>query len=207
MATSHHKLIRGPDGEPRCRWCGAAPDFLPYHDEEWGMPVADDSRLFEKLCLEAFQSGLSWRTVLAKRENLRAAFHGFNIDRVAAFGANDVERLLADAGIIRHRGKIEAIVNNAWHAQEIAARHGTLAAFLWAHEPDPASNPAPQTASTSPASVALSKRLKGLGWRFVGPTTVFAFMQAVGMINDHVEGCIRRDAVTRARAGFTRPGT
>jgi DNA-3-methyladenine glycosylase I len=197
--------IPGPDGQPRCRWCEAAPEFFVYHDSEWGYPVADDQRLFEKICLEGFQSGLSWRTILAKRENFRAAFHGFDFDKVADFNGQDVERLLQDAGIIRHRGKIEAVVNNARCAQEMVAKDGSLAAFFWRFEPDPAQLPEPQTVSTSPESVALSKVLKKLGWKFVGPTTVYAFMQAMGLVNDHVEDCVIRARVERARRKFRRP--
>lgn len=197
--------MTGPDGKPRCRWCAAAPDFLAYHDSEWGFPVEDDRRLFEKLSLEGFQSGLSWRTILAKRENFRAAFHGFDFDRVARFTQRDVERLLKDAGIVRHRGKIEAVINNAQRARELIEREGSLAAFVWSYEPDPEDLPEPQSASTSPESVALSKDLKKLGWRFVGPTTVYAFLQAMGLINDHVRDCVVRDEVERARKAFKRP--
>ncbi|MFD1623388.1 DNA-3-methyladenine glycosylase I [Azospirillum griseum] len=197
--------IPGPDGRPRCRWCGAAPEFFAYHDAEWGFPVGDDQRLFEKLCLEAFQSGLSWRTILAKRENFRAAFHGFAIDRVAAFTDDDVARLLTDAGIVRHRGKIEAVINNARRAQELIAAEGSLAAYVWRFEPDLATRPPPQSATTSAESVAMSKDLKKRGWAFVGPTTVFAFMQAMGLINDHADGCAIRAEAERARAAFTRP--
>ena len=197
--------MTGPDGKPRCRWCAAAPDFLAYHDSEWGFPVEDDRRLFEKLSLEGFQSGLSWRTILAKRENFRAAFHGFDFDRVARFTQRDVERLLQDAGIVRHRGKIEAVINNAQRARELIEREGSLAAFVWSYEPDPVDLPEPQSASTSPESVALSKDLKKLGWRFVGPTTVYAFLQAMGLINDHVRDCVVRDEVERARKAFKRP--
>ncbi|GHD59923.1 DNA-3-methyladenine glycosylase I [Thalassobaculum fulvum] len=199
-------VFTGPDGRPRCRWCGAAPEFLDYHDREWGFPVADDTRLFEKLCLEGFQSGLSWRTILAKRENFRAAFHGFDFDRVAEFGETDVERLLQDPGIVRHRGKIEAVINNAARAREMAAREGSLAAFFWRYEPAPADLAAPQTASTSATSERLSKDLKKLGWRFVGPTTVYAFMQAMGLVNDHVGDCTVRAEVEAARRAFVRPG-
>lgn len=198
--------ISGPDGRPRCRWCAAAPEFLAYHDQEWGYPVADDHRLFEKLSLEAFQSGLSWRTILAKRENFRRAFAGFDFDRIARFTQNDVERLLKDDGIVRHRGKIEAVVGNARQAQAMVAEAGSLAAFIWRYEPDPAGLTTPQTASTSAASIALSKELKKRGWRFVGPTTVHAFMQAMGLVNDHAEGCALRAAAERARATFRRPG-
>ncbi len=195
----------GPDGRARCRWCGTAPEFLPYHDQEWGFPVADDRRLFEKLSLEGFQSGLSWRTILAKRENFRAAFHHFDFERVARFTSRDVERLLKDAGIVRHRGKIEAVVNNARRAGELIKRNGSLAAFIWRYEPDPRGHVKRQAAATSAESIALSKDLKKLGWRFVGPTTVYAFMQAMGLINDHAEDCVIRTKVERARMRFKRP--
>jgi DNA-3-methyladenine glycosylase I len=198
--------MTGPDGQSRCQWCGAAPDFLAYHDTEWGFPVDDDHRLFEKLSLEGFQSGLSWRTILAKREHFRAAFHGFDFDRVARFTGRDVERLLQDAGIVRHRGKIEAVIHNAQRAREMVAREGSLAAFVWRYEPDSRGLAEPQTVSTSAESAALSKALKKLGWKFVGPTTVYAFMQAMGLVNDHVEGCVIRERVARAREGFRRPG-
>lgn len=196
--------VPGPDGRPRCRWCAAAPEFFHYHDTEWGFPVDDDRRLFEKLCLEGFQSGLSWRTILAKRENFRAAFHGFDFDRVARFDERDVARLLQDAGIIRHRGKIEAAIHNAGRAQEMARREGSLAAFFWRYEPA-ADAAEPQTASTSTESVALSKELKKLGWKFVGPTTVYAFMQAMGLVNDHARDCVVRVEVDQARKRFKRP--
>ena len=195
----------GPDGKPRCRWCGAAPEFLHYHDTEWGFPVADDRRLFEKLSLEGFQSGLSWRTILAKRENFRAAFQGFDFDKVARFGARDVERLLKDAGIVRHRGKIEAVINNAKRVQELVRREGSFAAYVWRFEPDPKSLGKPQSASTSAESVALSKDLLKQGWKFVGPTTVYAFMQAMGLVNDHVEDCVIRAKAARARKSFASP--
>jgi len=198
--------IRGPDGKLRCRWCSAAPEFLAYHDIEWGLPEADDRRLFEKLSLEGFQSGLSWRTILAKRENFRAAFRDFDFDRVARFTGRDVARLLKDAGIVRHRGKIEAVINNSRRAQELVKREGSLAAFIWRYEPGSKRLAKPQTVSTSAEAVALSKDLKKLGWKFVGPTTVYAFMQAMGLINDHVGGCVIRSKVERARKGFKRPG-
>lgn len=198
--------MAGPDGKPRCRWSAAARDFLHYHDSEWGRPVADDHRLFEKLCLEGFQSGLSWRTILAKRENFRKAFLQFDFDRIARFDTSDVERLLADGGIVRHRGKIEAVINNARRAQELAAEEGSLAAYVWRHEPAAAERARPQSASTSATSIALSKDLKKRGWAFVGPTTVYAFMQAMGLINDHAEGCAVRAEVEQARAAFKRPG-
>jgi DNA-3-methyladenine glycosylase I len=202
MATT----IVGDDGKARCRWCSAAPEFLPYHDTEWGFPVADDQRLFEKLALEGFQSGLSWRTILAKRENFRAAFLDFDIDLVARFGARDVKRLLADAGIVRHRGKIEAVINNARRARELVDREGSLAAFIWRYEPDAKKLAKVQAASTSAESTALSKDLKKLGWAFVGPTTVYAFMQAMGLVNDHAVDCVIHRKAVKARKSFKRPG-
>jgi len=198
--------IPGPDGRSRCSWCSAAPEFLDYHDTEWGFPVADDQHLFEKLSLESFQCGLSWRTILARRENFRAAFHDFDFNKVARFTARDLDRLLKDAGIVRHRGKIEAVINNARRARELVEREGTLAAFIWRYEPDSRQLAKPQTASTSAESIALSKDLKKQGWKFVGPTTVYAFMQAMGLINDHVEDCVIRAEVERARRQFRRPG-
>ena len=197
--------IIAADGKPRCRWCGAAPEFLAYHDKEWGFPVADDRRLFEKLSLEGFQSGLSWRTILAKRENFRKAFCEFDFDKIARFTQRDIARLLEDEGIVRHRGKIEAVINNARRAQELVEHEGSLAAFLWRYEPNARDLAEPQTASTSPESHALSKDLKKRGWKFVGPTTVYAFMQAMGLVNDHVEACVIRARVERARKKFRRP--
>ena len=199
------RTIVGEDGKARCRWCAATPEYLAYHDTEWGFPVADDRRLFEKLSLEGFQSGLSWRTILTKRDNFRAAFRDFDIDRVARFGTRDVKRLLADAGIVRHRGKIEAVINNARRARELVKREGSLAAFIWRYEPDAGTLGKPQTLSTSPESIALSKDLKKLGWAFVGPTTVYAFMQAMGLVNDHVEDCVIHRRVAKARKSFRRP--
>ena len=196
----------GPDGKPRCRWCGDAPEFLHYHDTEWGFPVSDDRRLFEKLSLEGFQSGLSWRTILVKRENFRAAFNGFDFDKIARFTERDVKLLLKDEGIVRHRGKIEAVINNARHTRDLVQREGSLAAFIWRYEPGIEELAQPQTASTSAASIALSKELKKQGWKFVGPTTVYAFMQAMGLINDHVKGCVIRAKVETARERFKRPG-
>ncbi|HEX6018034.1 MAG TPA: DNA-3-methyladenine glycosylase I [Burkholderiaceae bacterium] len=197
--------VDGPDGRPRCRWCAAAPEFVPYHDTEWGFPVGDDTRLFEKLCLEGFQAGLSWRTILAKREHFRAAFHGFDIARVARFGERDVARLLRNEGIVRHRGKIEAVIHNARCARELVANEGSLAGFVWRYEPGAREAAATKGASTSPASVALTKALKQKGWRFVGPTTVHAFMQAMGLVNDHADGCAIRPLAERARKAFARP--
>ena len=199
-------LTTNHDGQPRCAWCASAPEFPEYHDNEWGFPVDDDIRLFEKVCLEGFQSGLSWRTILVKRPAFRAAFHDFDFHRVARFTNDDVANLLADKGIVRHRGKIEAVINNAGRAIEMVQNHGSLSAFFWRYEPDPAQLPEPQTATTCPEAVALSKDLKKLGWKFVGPTTMFAFMQAMGMVNDHVHGCITRAAVDQARQRFKRPG-
>jgi len=196
--------IKGPDGRPRCSWCGAAPEFFEYHDTEWGFPVDDDIRLFEKLCLESFQSGLSWRTILAKRESFRTAFHGFDFEKIAGFTQRDVNRLLKNAGIVRHRGKIEAVINNAKRAKELV-EEDSLAAFFWSYEPDEKSLSDPQTASNCKESVALSKELKKRGWKFIGPTTVYAFMQAMGMINDHAVGCIYRPKVDKARKQFRRP--
>ena len=199
------RTMLGENGKTRCGWCAATPDFVPYHDTEWGFPVSDDQRLFEKLSLEGFQSGLSWRTILAKRERFRAVFLDFEIDWVARFTQRDVARLLKDAGIVRHRGKIEAVINNAQRARELVKQEGSLAAFIWRYEPSAKQRAKPQSASTSAESVALSKELKKLGWKFVGPTTVYAFMQAMGLINDHVEDCAIREKVERARKSFKPP--
>ncbi|HMN85388.1 MAG TPA: DNA-3-methyladenine glycosylase I, partial [Bauldia sp.] len=188
-------LMVGPDGRTRCAWHGGADDYMAYHDREWGRPMADDRRLFEKICLEGFQSGLSWLTILRKRENFRAAFAGFELGKVARFGEKDVARLLGDAGIVRHRGKIESTINNAKRAVELVKTEGSLAAYFWRFEPDPATRPERFDWATlrampkTPESIALSKDLKKRGWSFVGPTTVYAFMQAMGLVNDHVEGC------------------
>lgn len=200
------------DGVVRCIWATDDPIYRRYHDEEWGMPVQTDARLFEKLCLEGFQSGLSWLTILRKRESFRAAFCNFDIDRVARFGPADVDRLLGDAGIVRHRGKIESTVNNARRVLELRREFGSLAAYAWQHEPAPESRPkrltwaALKAMSTSPESIAMSKDLKKRGWSFVGPTTVYAFMQAMGLVNDHVEGCSVREAALRARRELMVPG-
>jgi DNA-3-methyladenine glycosylase I len=198
-------VIRGDDGVTRCRW-GDSPDiYRAYHDTEWGFPVRDDRRLFEKLCLEGFQAGLSWLTILRKRENFRAAFAGFDFEQVAKFGERDVKRLLGDTGIVRHRGKIEATINNARRAVELVEEEGSLASYVWRFEPDPATRPKSLTWSAllemarTPESAALSKDHKRRGWRFVGPTTVYAFMQAMGLVNDHVQGCDVRAPAERAR--------
>jgi DNA-3-methyladenine glycosylase I len=196
-------VVRGEDGVARCAWGDSAPDYRPYHDEEWGRPVTDDVRLFEKLCLEGFQSGLSWLTILRRREAFRAAFAGFDFHRVAGFDERDVERLLGDAGIIRHRGKIEATINNAGRAVEMVEAEGSIAAFVWAYEPG--STRAGLESETA-ESRALAKELKRRGWRFVGPTTVYAFMQAMGLVNDHLEGCDAREPALRARAALQLPG-
>jgi DNA-3-methyladenine glycosylase I len=204
-------LVRGDDGVVRCFWGSSPPEYRAYHDSEWGFPVADDRRLFEKLCLEGFQSGLSWLTILRKREAFRRAFAGFDFDQVARFGEGDVERLLADASIVRHRGKIEATLNNARRAVELAASEGSLAAYVWRFEPDPATRPQRLTwevlrqLGATPESQALAKDLKRRGWRFVGPTTVYAFMQAMGLVNDHLHGCDLRGPAERARATFAPP--
>jgi DNA-3-methyladenine glycosylase I len=203
-------VVVGEDGVARCWWADSAPDYRSYHDTEWGFPVADDFRLFEKLSLEGFQAGLSWLTILRKREAFRRAFAGFDYNRVARFGEPDVERLLADASIVRHRGKIEAVINNAQRAVELVESEGSLASFVWRFEPEP---PA-RTDLTSrdglqphtEESKALARELKRRGWRFVGPTTVYAFMQAMGLVNDHLDGCAARAEVERARAEFARPG-
>lgn len=191
----------------RCPWVGSDPDSERYHDQEWGRPVQEDDRLYEKLCLEGFQSGLSWLTILRKREAFRAAFAGFEAEQVARFDAQDVERLLGDARIVRHRGKIEAAIGNARAAIAVRVSHGSLAAFCWQHEPPP--RPALTTAAdwpaSTPESVALSKALRTSGFRFVGPTTVYAFMQAMGLVNDHLETCFLHDQVETERAEFARP--
>ncbi len=199
------KTVKGPDGKARCQWCSVTPEYLAYHDSEWGFPVDDDIRLFEKLSLEGFQSGLSWRTILAKRENFRAAFRHFDFNKIARFSERDITRLLKDEGIVRHRGKIEAVINNARRAKELVKQEGSLAAFFWSYEPDKKQLAKPQSASTSAESIALSKDLKKMGWKFVGPTTAYAFMQAMGLINDHAEGCVIRARVERARKSFRRP--
>ena len=205
-------LVRGDDGKLRCFWGGgASPEYVAYHDTEWGRPVASDARMFEKACLEGFQSGLSWLTILRKRDNFRKAFAGFDPAKVAKFGKRDVERLLKDAGIVRHRGKIESTINNARRALELIEEQGSLAAFFWKYEPDTKSRPKRldlatlRAASTSPESIALSKELKRRGWTFVGPTTVYAFMQAMGLVNDHITGCFCRSDVEKLRKAFARP--
>lgn len=195
----------------RCVWCRATPQYQHYHDHEWGVPVHNDERLFEKICLEGFQAGLSWLTILNKREAFRSAFADFDMDKVAKFDESDVKRLVLDAGIVRHRGKITSTINNAQRAQALRAEFGSLAAYFWTFEPPPGTRPqqiTPQTmrgVTTSPESIALSKDLRKRGWSFVGPTTMYAFMQAMGIVNDHMEGCDARGRAFAARAAFTAP--
>jgi DNA-3-methyladenine glycosylase I len=195
----------GEDGVARCAWASSAPEYHRYHDTEWGFPVADDVRLFEKLSLEGFQAGLAWITILRKREAFRAAFAGFDFTQVAEFGEDDVSRLLADAGIVRHRGKIEAVINNAQRAIELVGAEGSLAHYAWTFEPARTDERDPGVPAQTVDSKAMAKDLKRRGWRFVGPTTAYAFMQAMGLVNDHLEGCAAHAEVDRARAAFTRP--
>lgn len=200
-------LIRGTDGKMRCWWHGNDPEYLRYHDEEWGRPVSEDVRLFEKICLEGFQAGLSWLTILRKRENFRAAFAGFNFEQVARFTDKDVERLLNDTGIIRHRGKIEATINNAARTCDLIDEIGSLGAYFWRFEPR--GHVSPKAKSDIPAvrdeSKALSKDLKKRGFKFVGPTTMYAHMQAMGLVNDHLQGCCVYAEIEQQRTSFKRP--
>jgi DNA-3-methyladenine glycosylase I len=202
-------LVLGADGVQRCWWATSAVEYVAYHDTEWGVPVADDVRLFEKLSLEGFQAGLSWLTILRKRDAFRSAFAGFDFERVARFSDRDIDRLLADAGIVRHRGKIEAVINNAQRAVELVRQEGSLAHYIWKFEPDARidalDRPALEKLVTTPEAKALAKDLKRYGWKFVGPTTVYAFMQAVGLVNDHIGGCRSYDRAEGARALFARP--
>lgn len=211
METTAEGLIRGEDGLDRCFWHGGLEDYRRYHDEEWGRPVTDDIRLFEKICLEGFQSGLSWLTILRKRENFRAAFAGFDFHQVARFGDDDIARCLVDAGIIRHRGKIVSTINNARRAVDMQAEFGSLSRYFWSYEPDASERPPRMDYATlkanptSPTSIRLSKDLKKRGWTFVGPTTVYAFMQAMGLVNDHIEGCCCRAPTEELRTRLVRP--
>lgn len=202
-------VVKGDDGKRRCWWPGADAQYRVYHDEEWGRPVTDDHRLFEKLCLEGFQAGLSWLTILRKRDAFRRHFRDFDFALVARFGEKDVERMLGDAAIVRHRGKIEAAINNARRAEELAAEHGSLATFFWGFEPPKSERPKKVTRgeipATTPTSKRLSNELKKRGFRFIGPTTAYAFMQAMGMVNDHLHGCFVRGEVERARKALERP--
>jgi DNA-3-methyladenine glycosylase I len=206
-ATPGH--FASPDGLTRCFWCAADPLYVHYHDTEWGFPVRDDPHLFEKITLEGFQSGLSWLTILRKRENFRAAFDQFDIEKIARYTPRKVDRLLTNAGIVRHRGKIESTINNARRCADLIDREGSLAQFVWRFEPEPTSRPRRltweilRTMATTPESTALSKALKQRGWTFVGPTTMYAFMQAMGLVNDHLHGC---DVRTRAEAARKRRG-
>lgn len=204
-------LETGADGITRCWWCGDKDDYRHYHDTEWGRPTGDDRTLFQKICLEGFQSGLSWLTILRKRSNFQAGFDNFEVERIAQYDDRDVERLLGDAGIVRHRGKIVSTINNAKRALELREEAGSLAAFVWSFEPEPANRPpvmdhaAAMQLSKTPESTALSKALKKRGWSFVGPTTCYAFMQAMGMVNDHLEGCAHRPEIEALRDNFNRP--
>lgn len=204
-------LITGPDGKKRCWWHANDPLYLDYHDHEWGRPTKDDRYLFEKICLEGFQSGLSWITILRKRENFRNAFANFEIEKLSRFGKKDTARLLNDAGIVRHRAKIESTINNARRAMELIEKEGSLAAFVWRYEPDHSTRPRKldfQTArqmTRDDQSIALSKELKCRGWTFFGPTTAYAFMQAVGLVNDHLHGCCCQKSCRDERKVFDRP--
>ena len=204
-------LLSGSDGRLRCFWCGDQADYVAYHDAEWGVPVTSEARLFEKICLEGFQSGLSWLTILRKRPAFRRAFADFDPEVVAGFSEVEVTRLLGDAGIVRHRGKIEATIKNARAVLSVRARHGSLARLLWSFEPDPATRPTHLDRSSlsamasTPASKALAKALKAEGFAFFGPTTAYAMMQSVGMVNDHLEGCWRRTGIEAMRAALIRP--
>ena len=191
-------VITGDDGVTRCSWGAEPADYLDYHDHEWGVGVADDTRLFEKICLEGFQSGLSWLTILRKREHFRAGFAGFDIEQVAGFGERDVERLLGDAGIVRHQGKIRSTINNAQRATELIDEHGSLAAFFWPHATF-RDEPVTEVPASTETSTMLSKQLKQRGWSFVGPTTMYAFMQAMGVVNDHMVGCDCWESAERSR--------
>ncbi len=205
------EIVRGSDGAARCWWATGSESYALYHDEEWGRPTRDDRWIFEKLCLEGFQAGLSWLTILNKRENFRAAFANFEIDKVARFNRRSVDRLLKDAGIVRHRGKIDSTINNAKRARELQEEFGSLAAFVWQFEPPAESRPKTLTRAAlmkltkTPESTALSKALKDRKWSFVGPTTMYAFMQAAGIVNDHLQGCTAREHCASARAKFRVP--
>ncbi|MCF6320573.1 MAG: DNA-3-methyladenine glycosylase I [Rhizobiaceae bacterium] len=214
MTNDNSGLVTGPDNLTRCKWGAEAdkPDYVAYHDNEWGFPVSDDRRLFEKICLEGFQAGLSWLTILRKRQGFRVAFKDFDIVKVAAMDEGDVERLVLDAAIVRHRGKIKSTINNAKRALEMQKEFGSLAAYFWGYEPKQDERPENVTWAwlmenpTSSHSTAISKDLKKRGWSFVGPTTIYAFMQAMGLVNDHVEGCHCRERAQKLRAEFIRPG-
>jgi DNA-3-methyladenine glycosylase I len=211
MVEGMEGLRPGADGRLRCAWQGGVPEYDAYHDEEWGRPVEDANRLFEKLCLEGFQAGLSWLTILRKREAFRQAFAGFDFHVVAGFGEAEVHRLLGNTGIVRHRQKIESAINNARRAIELEREFGSLASYFWRFEPDAGERPERldlrtlMSLAATPHSIALAKDLKRRGWSFVGPTTVYAFMQAMGMVNDHLQGCWCRSACEEERERFRRP--
>jgi DNA-3-methyladenine glycosylase I len=213
MAGLRRGLVRDDAGIVRCWWGASTPDYAAYHDDEWGMPVDDDAQLFEKICLEGFQSGLSWLTILRKRDNFRRAFSDFDFRAVARYNQRSVERLLKDAGIVRHRGKIESTINNAKRAVELADEFGSLAAYFWRYEPPASQRPKVirhadlMKLTKTESSIALSKDLKKRGWSFVGPTTAYAFMQAMGLVNDHLDGCVARERVEEARKRFEVPGS
>jgi DNA-3-methyladenine glycosylase I len=200
--VSESSLVVGEDGVARCWWGATTDEYRAYHDAEWGVPVVEDRRLFEKLCLEGFQAGLSWLTILRKREGFRRAFAGFDFEQVARFGVSDVKRLLGDQSIVRHRGKIESTINNAKRCVELVAGEGSLARYIWRFEPD---SRAPSDLAHTEESRDLAKDLKKRGWTFVGPTTVYAFMQAMGLVNDHLEGCGAREACEQARRTLVIP--
>ncbi|NQV29086.1 MAG: DNA-3-methyladenine glycosylase I [Rhodopirellula sp.] len=204
MTDDTSRIITGEDGVSRCGWCGEHADYIAYHDDEWGVPTVDDRRLFEKICLEGFQSGLSWLTILRKRDNFRRAFKDFDFEQVARFRSSSVERLLKDAGIVRHRGKIESTINNAKHALELADEFGSLAAFFWKFEPETHSHFDGNVSQTAESKL-MSKELKKRGWSFVGPTTAYAFMQSLGIVNDHLPGCASFETVENIRQKFKRP--
>ena len=209
MAATNTGLIKDQSGMVRCWWCGDDEHYQRYHDEEWGQIVTDDIRLFEKICLEGFQAGLSWLTILRKREHFRAAFDGFDFVKIANYNESDILRLLDNTGIVRHRGKIEATINNAQRALELVEECGTMAAYFWGFEPKDRpvcmDYETLRTLSQTAESKALSKDLKKRGWKFVGPTTCYAFMQAMGLVNDHVEGCTARAPLEEKRRNFKRP--
>ena len=209
--TETDGLLRGADGRLRCWWGASAPEYVPYHDHEWGFPVTDDVRLFEKLSLEGFQSGLSWLTILRKREGFRRAFAGFDFERIARFGSRDVARLLADRAIVRNRAKIEAVINNARRAAELVEQEGSIAKYVWQFEPERRprllNREALRALAQTAESKSLARDLKRRGWRFVGPTTVYAFMQAMGLVNDHIAGCEPGAEAQRARKRFRSPAS
>jgi DNA-3-methyladenine glycosylase I len=208
MPDADSGLARGDDGVPRCWWCDATAEYRAYHDEEWGMPSGEDVRLFETISLEGFQAGLSWLTILRKREGFREAFAGFDLSTVARFGKRDVTRLLGDSGIVRHRGKIEAVINNAARALELVESEGSLAAYFWRFEPAELDTKLDRATlverALAPEAKELARDLKRRGWKFVGVPTVYAFMQAAGLVNDHVDGCFARERVQQARVDFAR---